>query len=62
VARFDRIVVLAAGAIVGDGSLADLRRSCVVFSHLFADQIDQTRTARGANSDDGGSSAARPPV
>jgi ABC-type multidrug transport system fused ATPase/permease subunit len=46
VARFDRIVVLASGAVVGDGSLADLRGSTPVFSQLFADQIAALHQSR----------------
>lgn len=62
VARFDRIVVLAARMVVGDGPLADLRRTTPVFSQLFADQIDRTDAARGLKFDGGGSSPARPDV
>ena len=34
-----RIVVLGAGRIVGDGSVADLLRTCPAFGQLFAEQL-----------------------
>jgi ABC-type multidrug transport system fused ATPase/permease subunit len=39
VARFERIVVLQAGHVVGDGSVAHLLQSCPAFGELFAEQL-----------------------
>ena len=39
VARFDRIIVVQAGRVVGDGSVAHLLQSCPTFSQLFAEQL-----------------------
>ncbi len=39
ISRFDRIVVLADGRVVGDGTLSALLRSCPIFTQLFAEQL-----------------------
>jgi len=39
VSRFDRVVVLQAGRIVGDGSVPELVRRCPAFCQLFAEQL-----------------------
>jgi ATP-binding cassette subfamily B protein len=43
VARFDRILVLADGRLVGDGSLPDLMQTSPAFAQLFADQLGATQ-------------------
>ncbi len=37
--RFGRVIVLAAGCVVGDASVPELRRRCPVFRELFAEQL-----------------------
>jgi ABC-type multidrug transport system fused ATPase/permease subunit len=39
VSRFPRVVMLRNGAIIGDGSVADLLTNCAPFKELFADQL-----------------------
>ena len=39
VSRFERIIVLQGGRVVGDGSVAELLRSCAAFGDLFAEQL-----------------------
>ncbi len=39
ISRFPRVIVLDRGRVVGDGSVAELLRSCPVFSQLFAEQL-----------------------
>jgi ATP-binding cassette, subfamily B, bacterial len=39
VSRFERVVVLEAGRIVGDGTASELLDTCPVFSTLFAEQV-----------------------
>jgi subfamily B ATP-binding cassette protein MsbA len=38
--RFDRILVLEGGRVVGDGTLQELVRGCPAFRRLFADQLE----------------------
>lgn len=39
VSRFERVIVLQGGHVVGDGSVAHLLRSCPAFCELFAGQL-----------------------
>jgi ABC-type multidrug transport system fused ATPase/permease subunit len=39
IARFERVLVLENGRVVGDGSVAELHERCPAFSRLFADQL-----------------------
>lgn len=43
VSRFPRVIVLDRGRVVGDGSVAELLRTCAAFSQLFAEQLAPTR-------------------
>jgi subfamily B ATP-binding cassette protein MsbA len=39
VSRFERVIVLAQGRVVGDGSVTSLVRDCPPFARLFAEQL-----------------------
>lgn len=39
ISRFERVIVLQRGRVVGDGSVAELLRSCPAFGELFAEQL-----------------------
>ena len=39
ISRFERIIMLQGGRVVGDGSVADLVQSCPAFGELFAEQL-----------------------
>jgi subfamily B ATP-binding cassette protein MsbA len=39
ISRFERIVVLQGGRVVGDGSIAGLVQGCAAFAELFAEQL-----------------------
>jgi ATP-binding cassette, subfamily B, bacterial MsbA len=45
ISRFDRVIVLEDGRVVGDGSIAALLADCPPFARLFNDQIDVLATA-----------------
>lgn len=51
VARFNRVLVLHAGTIAGDGSVADLLKTCASFRHLFVDQMAAAHEVRSGPSD-----------
>ena len=39
ISRFERVIVLEGGRVVGDGSVSKLLASCPAFERLFAEQI-----------------------
>ena len=39
ISRFERLIVLQGGRVVGDGSIAGLLQSCPAFGELFAEQL-----------------------
>jgi subfamily B ATP-binding cassette protein MsbA len=49
ISRFDRVLVLDRGRLVGDGPVADLLAHCPVFVQLFADQLSPTATGLRAS-------------
>ena len=52
ISRFERVIVLDRGRVVGDGTVAALVANCPSFTRLFADQLTVTalsRPATGAN-------------
>jgi ABC-type multidrug transport system fused ATPase/permease subunit len=46
VTRFARVAMLADGAIIGEGSVADLLEGCAPFRELFADQLNPVESER----------------
>jgi ABC-type multidrug transport system fused ATPase/permease subunit len=44
IARFERVLVLEHGRLVGDGAVAELRDRCPAFGRLFADQLAAAAT------------------
>lgn len=47
VSRFQRVIVLDRGRVVGDGSVSELLRSCPAFFQLFAEQLAPVRWSEG---------------
>jgi ABC-type bacteriocin/lantibiotic exporter with double-glycine peptidase domain len=48
ISRFERVIVLDRGVVVGDGTVAGLAESCPVFAQLFGDQLEARATPRAA--------------
>ncbi len=53
VARFERIIVVQAGRVTGDGSIGHLLHSCPAFGELFAEQLTPLGWPRTAAADVG---------
>ena len=59
ISRFERVIVLQGGRVVGDGSVAELLRSCAAFGELFAEQLTPLGWPQSAAVGAVGLSAAR---